>query len=212
MFTLRVVPGYVATVVLNTDERIESVAVGNSSAWDVSPSKSGDHLFIKPLAAGTPTNVEVVTDSRHYSFLLQPTFEGDPEAAFQLRFDYASETPPAPIVAGPSAGPGAGPAGPTAVGTSPMEQPAQTHSYRLSGNRLAKPLSVSDDGTRTLFVFPDATTLPAIYAVDEQGQEMLVTTRRVDDGWVVDRIWRSYVLPVGRASARARRLDPRRAR
>ncbi len=203
VFTVRVAPGYVATVILNEDERIESVAVGNSAGWDVTPSKSGDHLFIKPLANGVPTNVEVVTDSRHYSFLLQSTVEGDPDAAFRIRFDYASDAPapqPALAAASPSNAPFGG-MPPVAAATVMTPQAV----YRLSGDRLARPISVTDDGTRTLFVFADAATLPAIYAVDDQNHEMLVTTRRTNDGWIVDRVWRRYVLRAGKATANARR-------
>jgi type IV secretion system protein VirB9 len=184
--TVRVVPGYVAAIVLGDDERVESVASGNSGAWDVTPSKSGDHLFVKPLATGVTTNVEVVTDSRHYSFLLQTTFEGDPEATFQLRFAYPAAVAPVPAVTAPVIAT-ALPAG----------------DYRISGDRLARPLGVRDDGVRTTFVFGDAAALPAIYAIDDQGHEALVTARRVPDGWEVDRIWRRYVLRLGRAQAQA---------
>lgn len=210
VFTVRVAPGYVATVILSEDERIESVAIGNSAAWEVTPSKSGDHLFIKPLANGVPTNLEVVTDSRHYSFVLQSTVEGDPDAAFRIRFDYAPATPvPVPVpehgtAAGVSPAPDAVTENPAAAGVPAAVMTPQAV-YRLSGDRRARPSSVTDDGTRTLFVFGDTATLPAIYAVDDQNHEMLVTTRQTDEGWVVDRVWRSYVLRAGKATASARR-------
>ncbi len=197
VFTLRVVPGYVATVIFNPDERIESVAVGNSAAWDVTPSKSGDHLFVKPLAAGITTNVEVVTDSRHYSFILQSTVDGDSDAALRVGFDYTAAgmmpapepTPPvAPVTLRPATG------------------------YRLAGDALARPLAVSEDGTSTLFEFARSATLPAIYALNDHGQEMLITTRRTERGWTVDRVWDRYVLRLGKATARARRLAPERPR
>lgn len=221
VYTLRVVPGYVATVVLSPDERIQSVAIGNSSAWDVTPSKSGDHLFIRPLGDGSQTNVELVTDSRHYSLILKPTFEGDPEALFQMRFDYGNrpqpsspqiasaalgnpglagvqgELPPQPDSIMSSMGSGA------AVPAAASSALAATATYRILGDRLARPLFVSDDGQRTLFAFDDATPLPAIYAVDEQGQEILVTIRQVPEGWAVDRIWPEYTLRLGKAKARA---------
>lgn len=188
VITVRVVPGFVAAIVLGDDERIESVALGNSGAWDVTPSKSGDHLFVKPLATGVTTNVEVVTDSRHYSFLLQTTFDGDPEATFQLRFAY------------PPAG-GQSPASSPALPVIATALPAGN--YRLSGDRLARPLGVRDDGVRTTFLFADLAALPAIYAIDDQGHEALVTARRVPDGWEVDWVWRRYVLRLGRARAQA---------
>lgn len=202
--SVKVVPGYLATVVLSPDERIESVAVGNSGAWDVSPSKSGDHLFIRPLAAGVSTNAEVVTDSRHYTLLLQSTYDGDPEAAFQLRFDYGPR--------GPAGGPNgpASPAGPAVA--SVAAEPRTPVRYRVSGSRSARPLAISDDGVHTAMQFAEGATLPAIYAVDDQGHEVLVTLRKTDDAWTVDRVWRGYVFRLGAATAHARRLATRGGR
>ncbi|KQM41314.1 TrbG/VirB9 family P-type conjugative transfer protein [Sphingomonas sp. Leaf10] len=182
---LKVVPGFVATVVLSPDEQVESIAVGNSAAWEVTASKSGDHLFVRPLTPGVTTNVEVVTDTRHYSLLLQSTVEGDPEATFQLRFDTA-----------PAAAPAAEPV--RAVG-----MPGR---YRLSGSRLARPVAISDDGERTQLMFDASATLPAIYARDAQGHETLVSMRRDQDVWVIDRVWPRYVFRLGAATAEAKRV------
>lgn len=199
--TVRVVPGYVATVTLSPDERIENVAVGNSAAWEVTPSKSGDHLFIKPMAAGATTNVAIVTDTREYNLLLQTTFEGDPQAAFRITFDYPREpaSPPAAETLMPA-------------DRSPVAARVATNTYRISGNRLARPQAVDDDGSRTRFVFAGNATMPAIYAVDAEGNEALVTARQEADAWVIDRVWPRYILRVGHAKAEARRIVPRDAR
>lgn len=186
---LKVVPGFVATVVLSPDERIESIAVGNSAAWEVTASKSGDHLFVRPLMPGITTNVEVVTDTRHYSLLLQSTVEGDPEATFQLRFD----TAPAAAAAAPA---------------EPVRAVGMPGRYRLSGSRLALPVAISDDGERTQLVFDAGATLPAIYARDAQGHETLVSMRRDQDIWVIDRVWPRYVFRLGTATAEAKRVAP----
>ena len=47
-------PGYQLDVEFAPDERIESVAVGDSAAWQVTPNRRGDRLFVKPLQAGVP--------------------------------------------------------------------------------------------------------------------------------------------------------------
>ncbi|MGJ3628489.1 TrbG/VirB9 family P-type conjugative transfer protein [Sphingomonas sp. MMS24-JH45] len=131
--TLRVIPGYVSTIVLSPDERVVSVAVGNSAAWEVTPNKTGDHLFVKSLAAGTPTNVEVVTDLRHYSFLLQSTVDGDPQAAFRLAFTYEVATPAPPRRDGGSA---------AKPGGLPYQRRAPRPTADGMGRRRAYPLPV----------------------------------------------------------------------
>ncbi|WP_287980585.1 TrbG/VirB9 family P-type conjugative transfer protein [Sphingomonas sp.] len=193
--TVPVAGGYVTTIVLGPDERVVSVAVGNAAAWEVTPSKSGDRLFVRSLIAGVTTNLEVVTDQRQYSFLLRPTFAADPQAAFRLAFDYGHPAPasrPAVAAGGPIE---------AKVDSAPFR-------YRVSGDRRVRPSAIDDDGVRTRFAFPDASSLPAIYAIDDQGREVLVTARQVDDMWIVDRVWPRYVLRLGHARAEARRLPP----
>jgi type IV secretion system protein VirB9 len=187
--TLKVVPGYVTTVILSPEERIQTMAVGNTAAWEVTAAKSGDLLFVRPLATGISTNLEVVTDGRHYSFLLKTTFEADPAAMFQLRFDY-------------SAAEGSTPARETKAPES-VEPIAPAVAYRIRGDRLARPLSVSDDGERTFFSFGESAALPAIYGVDETRQETLVTLRKDGDLWCVDRLWGKFIFRNGRAVAEA---------
>ena len=46
---LQAAPGYQVMLEFGADERIENVAVGDSAAWQVTPNRSGDHVFVKPL-------------------------------------------------------------------------------------------------------------------------------------------------------------------
>jgi type IV secretion system protein VirB9 len=66
--------GYQVTVEFAQDERIENIAVGDSGAWQITPNKRGDHLFIKAVGQGVTTNLTVVTDARTYVFELAPLF------------------------------------------------------------------------------------------------------------------------------------------
>ena len=50
------------------DERIENVAVGDSSAWQITPNRRASLLFVKPPTARSRTNMTVVTDRRTYMF------------------------------------------------------------------------------------------------------------------------------------------------
>ena len=58
--SLRVALGYATSIQFGADERIENVVVGNSSAWQVTPNRRGDHLFVKPTQGATDTNLEVI--------------------------------------------------------------------------------------------------------------------------------------------------------
>ena len=75
-----------ATVAFADDERIENVAIGDSEAWQVTPNKRANLLFIKPLSPTARTNMTVVTDRRTYLFDLVASPRAQP--LYVLRFAY----------------------------------------------------------------------------------------------------------------------------
>ena len=56
---------------LQPDEKIETLALGDSIAWKVEPNRKGDIIFVKPVDKNAISNLNVVTDKRIYSFLLR---------------------------------------------------------------------------------------------------------------------------------------------
>ncbi len=162
VFEVQVASGFALTLALAPDERVENVIVGNSAAWQVTPSRRGDHLSVKPVQDGVETNMTVITDARRYSFLLRPA--SDPAAAaFDIRFRYAGV--------------------PRDVETIVAATPPAF--YKVSGDRLLRPGAMGDDGERTTIRWPDGVALPAIYTVDERGRESIVNGRMVDGDYVV---------------------------
>jgi type IV secretion system protein VirB9 len=180
---VQVAPGYQLMVEFAADERIESVAVGDSGAWQVSPNHSGDRIFIKPLQS-LATNLTVITNARTYTFDLSP---GGAAGPYVLRFTYpganeTAEADPAGEVEG---------------------------RYRLSGARALRPSRISDDGVHTYIEWPRDRALPAVYAVDERGQEAIVNGMMRDDLFVIDAIARRLVFRIDRDVARAERVEER---
>ncbi len=150
---LQVATGYQLTVEFALDERIENVAVGDSGAWQVTPNKRGDHLFIKALQSGVTTNLTVVTDARSYMFDLAPLYGPLPDMAYTVRFTY----PPTAVA--------------TVADATPAVAPGR---YKLGGTRAIRPSQIDDDGEKTYIVWPADKPLPAVFAIDEKGREMLV--------------------------------------
>lgn len=182
---LRIAPGFVATVVFADDERIENVAIGNPGGWQVTPNKRGDHLFVRALQDGGLTNLEVVTDRRHYSFLLSTSSAGDPTTAFVLRFDHVpdrSGTPAAPLPPG---------------------------RYTVSGARAIRPAAIGDDGRTTRICWPAKTAIPAIFSRDDAGRERLADSRMEDGCSVIQSIAARYRFVAGDAQAAAQRRIPK---
>ena len=178
--TLPVATGYAAVVDLGPDERVESVVVGNSADWEVTSSKRGDHVVVKPLAGASETNMVLITGDRRYVFLLQPA-SGD-LAPFVLRFSYPDT---APISLAPD----------NAVITT----------FRFRGTKTLFPDAMSDDGKRTTIAWSRATPLPAIFAIEKGGHESIVNGRMADGVYVVERIADRFVFRLGKQRASAQR-------
>lgn len=181
-------PGYQVTLELSPDEQVQNIAVGDSGAWQVSANRNGDHLFIKAIVAGVSTNMTVITNLRLYNFELTPV-NGSGEMAYTVRFRY----PPAPSEPQDEAATAAG----------------EGH-YRLGGSKAVRPSEISDDGIHTYIRWPRDRSLPAVYAVGDAGQEMLVNgMMREDDVFVIDSVTRKLVFRIDKQVATATRIRPR---
>ncbi|MES1971179.1 MAG: TrbG/VirB9 family P-type conjugative transfer protein [Pseudomonadota bacterium] len=186
---LQVATGFQLTVEFAPDERIENVAIGDSGAWQVTPNKRGDHLFIKAVQQGVTTNLTVVTDARSYSFELLPLYGPLPDMAYTVRFTY-----PAPAVATVADAPAA----------------AAPGRYKLSGSRAIRPTEIDDDGLKTYIVWPPEKPLPAVFAIDEKGHEMLVDGAMRDGQYVIDSVKPKLLFRLDREVASAVRVKAKR--
>jgi type IV secretion system protein VirB9 len=186
---LQVATGFQLTVEFALDERIENVAVGDSGAWQVTPNKRGDHLFIKAVQSGVTTNLTVVTDARSYMFELMPLYGPLPDMAYTVRFTY-----PAPAVA-------------TVAATTPAAEPGR---YKLGGAKAIRPTEIDDDGEKTYIVWPPETPLPAIFAIDEKGREMLVDGAMRDGQYVIDSVKAKLLFRLDKDVASAVRVKAKR--
>lgn len=184
---LKVASRFQLTVLFGADERIENVALGDSDAWQVTVNGRGDALFIKPLRANGPTNMTVITDARVYSFELSPTYAAAMDTPFTVRFLY-----------------------PSALPTEPAQAAApQNGRYWLSGARALRPAAIVDDGERTWIDWGPQQALPAVFAIDAQGEEILVDGAMRDGRYVIDAVHRTLLFRLDRQAARASRVAPR---
>ena len=184
---LQVATGYQLTVEFAPDERIENVAVGDSGAWQVTPNKRGDRLFIKPVQGGVTTNLTVVTDARTYIFELSGGYGG--AQAFTVRFQYPP--PPAPAATGQA-----------------INAPGR---YKLSGTKAIQPDAISDDGEKTYIIWRAEQSLPAVFKIDRDGKETLADGAMRDGRYVLDSVSNRLVFRLDKQVAYAARV-PRVAR
>ncbi|MEJ6789576.1 TrbG/VirB9 family P-type conjugative transfer protein [Brevundimonas sp. BR2-1] len=187
VFRLRVATGYQSTVILSPQERVENVGIGDSDGWQVTLNGRGDALFIKPLRQNSATNMTVITDARVYNFELSSAYAPGADTPFTVRFAY-----PAAALSAAEAG------AQLSVGR-----------YRLSGARSVRPVAVSDDGVRTSIEWRDQQAIPAVFAIDEDGEELLVEGHMRNGLYVIDAVHRTLLFRVDGRTARARRTSTR---
>lgn len=149
--------GWQIMLEFGSDERIENVSIGDSTAWQVTPNKRARNLFLKPLKKNATTNMTVVTDRRRYAFSLE-TLPRRLTTPWVVRFEYPREVvetveeplPPPPL---------------------PLN-----FAYRLAGDKALLPARVWDDGVMTYFEFGPEKSLPAIFAGGPGKDESLVNS------------------------------------
>lgn len=183
--------GVSTMIVFNDDEKIATVAMGDSVAWQAVPDQSKQFLFIKPLQPDAETNMNVVTSKRVYTFMLRGAKPGNTkQAVIKLRFAYPDDVADGKVLAL---------AKQNAVMPNVREALANpgrlNYDYGYKGAVDNRPSSMFDDGTKTFFQFSGE--VPAFFAVKSDGSESLVNYRREGDYIVIDKVSRQWTLRAG---------------
>lgn len=204
--------GVQASIAFAEDELVENVAIGDSNAWQVTPNKRANMLFVKPLAAAARTNMTVITDRRTYFFDLVASARANP--LYVLRFTYPEEPRKA---AQALAGPPALTAEEAALAASdpalrPLDPASLTRDWTRKGTASILPASVHDDGQSTFLSWAPGRPIPAILVRNEKGEEGPVNFAVRDDVVVVDGVPTVIVLRFGKDSATLERQAPRAPR
>jgi len=141
---------------------------------------------VKTLQA-VPTNMTVITNIRLYNFELVPLSGASGDMAYTVRFRYPN-----------------GSAGGASLDDAPSA--SGEGRYRLGGDKSLRPSEISDDGRHTYVRWPRDRALPAVYAISDTGQEMLVNGMMRDDVFVIDSVAQKLVFRIDKAVATASRV------
>jgi type IV secretion system protein VirB9 len=184
--------GVSTMVAFGDDERIETVAIGDSVGWQAVPDQSKRFLFIKPLETHAVTNMNVVTRKRIYNFLLRAV-DNRASVVFKVRFTYPDVEEDQRLLALAKA-----------KAAMPnyralMSRPGTNFDYTYKGQVTAKPDFVFDDGIKTYFRFGGE--VPAIFLVNPDRGETLVNYRREGEIIVVDKVAGQFTMRKGDETA-----------
>lgn len=173
---------------LQADEKIETLALGDSIAWKVEPNRKGNIIFVKPVDKNAISNLNVVTDKRIYSFLLRSNTRPPSGQIYAVRFRFPDDEASARLLAEAkerAANPN----------LKDLNIANANSDYGYKGSSANKPVAVFDDGRKTWFRFEGET--PAIYIVDADRNESLVNFRTEGPYVIVDKVAPQWTLRNG---------------
>lgn len=186
-------PKVQATIRFGEDEAIENVAVGDSNAWQITPNKRANLLFVKPLLARANTNMTVVTNKRTYLFDLVASPAAQP--LYVLSFKYP-DAPKDKVHASTQLAQAPAAENPATI------DPAQINfAWNKSGNEKLLPESIFDDGEATFLTWPEGRSVPAILITDPAGTEGPVNFTVRGNTIVVEGVPPQIVLRAGKERA-----------
>ena len=186
---LAVASGYQLLVRFAPGERIETIAVGDSSGWQVTTNKRSDYLFIKTLGDARVTNMTVVTDARIYMFELIPSTPYGEGQAFSLSFTYPEDE----------------------MASKAKVEVVASYRYRISGARALRPSVVMQDGANIIIEWPESAALPAIFRIEEDGNETLVNSEIKDGRFTIAGLPKRLLFRLDKQVAKAVRVKAKRS-
>jgi type IV secretion system protein VirB9 len=216
--------GYQSYIEFAEKEQIETISIGESFSWRLTP--VGQRLFVRPLEIKAHTNMTIITNKRTYQFDIKSgEYDGtiDEQLVYIVRFYYPKAIEevvktPLPNKMNNRSNSSA----PNIIARPKFTKPApgekkskqyykidteysdilkdftdkKNYKYKIAGNKSEiSPLKIYDDGNKTFFQFKNNNMIiPSIFAVDLFGNEKPVNYRIDGKFIVVDSVERQFTL------------------
>lgn len=184
--------GIATHIQLEPGERYVDHAFGDSQGWHFS--ENGNHIFLKPAAENSDTNLVLITDRRVYNFELDyADANRRADKMFSVTFKYPEVQTRANAAAYEAAKIKQG-----------FNMPRTINSnYTMTGDLSIAPINAWDNGQFTFFRFPGAVDVPAVYVVEPDGTESIVNQNvqgAASDTLVMHKTGAQWVLRLGKSS------------
>lgn len=180
--------GYQIMLEFAPGEKIETVGIGDSSGWQVTPNGAGTIMFLKPVGLPPTTNLAIITNQRRYNLeLVAKSGLRVPQSqiTYAVRFRYL---------------PKAAAAGPNAASAPLIATPPElwNRAYSYDGAKANVPEEVFDDGKATYFRFATGSSAPAIFSIAPDTGESVVNFAVRGPYTIVEQIAPQFVLRHGK--------------
>ncbi|NRA73534.1 MAG: P-type conjugative transfer protein VirB9 [Rickettsiales bacterium] len=180
--------GYQSNIEFDTDETIETISMGDTTAWQIVP--SGNRMFLKPIEEDATTNMTVITNRRLYFFELHAqdaSGPDDPGLVFAVKFLYPDSDTNSVYSYHSS------------YVVPDLSKPNKYNfNYTVSGSDAIAPIRIFDDGLFTYFEFSDKNMpVPAIFEVDRDRNESVINYQVVGPYIAVEMVASQFTLRYG---------------
>lgn len=173
------------TLLFAQGERIMSVIVSDPSAYFVNVAGSGDSVTVKAANTYSIAVMSVRTNTRTYEFELAAG--GSPNVPAVVRL--VSRIPGSAPVRRPL----------------PQEIARSGVTYRLSGSKALRPVSITDDGNKTYIEWDKDQALPATFGLGPTGEEQMVDAYMREGVFTIDRVYQTLIFRIDKEDTRALR-------
>lgn len=189
-------------IAFSNDEEIIDIALGDPTAWEIIPRIN--NLYIRPLADNPDTNLTIITDKRSYQFALftasrsetDKTAWQDPNLIYSLAFSYADEEDERlKLLKEKEALTAKLDDAKEALKSRTLDD--ENIDYWVAGSKQIAPTKAKDDGRFIYLTFSNNRDIPAIYEVDEFGQESLINSSVQGNTVVIHRMVKQLRLRKG---------------
>lgn len=183
--------GYTILIELAPYEVIESIPIGESSAWQIAKINNS-MVSIKPMIDNPHTNMTIITSNRVYNFALTGAHWVDgalSDITYQVKFRYPEDEAAAAAREAAKAE--------ATVSTPAKSMDEWNMRYVWSGDQSIAPQQVFDDGEFTFFRFDKNQDVPAVFVVQPGGLETPANWRREGQFIVVERTAAAFTVRRG---------------
>ena len=216
--------GYGTTISFEDGEKVESMSLGDSRAWQVQAIDSRNILFVKPLLDQADTNLTVITNRRKYHFELsahKPRTGRADDIIYELKFVYPAGAPSfeTELAGGLETAEFVLPASSSetsvlssatvynsAVPTTGTVEvfakpdpyaPGANTDYGMKGDAELAPTLIFDDGEFTYIKFAKGADIPAMFSVDKNRKESVINHHSRHDFIVIENVEKQITLRLG---------------
>lgn len=187
VFHLTVHYGYQSNIEFAKNEEIETMSMGNSYSWKITP--VGRRLFIKALEGAARTNMTIITNKRTYQFELEsknPDNNLDDDLVYVARFYLPDKSFNSPRPRVDSA---------KFLPQAIRKKEKFNFNYTLSGANDIAPTKVFDDGAKTFLKFSNNNAvIPHIFIDNGAGGEVRASFSRQGEYIVIKRLVKKLIL------------------